>query len=235
MQLPASALGTMSIPGHWARIRDAALIDFDVQPLVLMTRPSPASFAAWGAAEEAERRYLMYQWLAVYVPEPRNWRMFSEFASGFLLSFEVALQHFKKEFQAKARGTPDRFFPWIQSLSDPDDHPPDFTLFNVEFRGLRVLRHVVAHHELISLRHSLGDDEVSEFHGPSSGRTARRHFPRVTTQQYRALTSDGQKALPLKELPEWARRVRRTPAPRLMREGLRRLKHMMVAAEAKFK
>jgi hypothetical protein len=221
----------MPLPGSIPVIRDASIVDFDQMDLNIVRQPASAKLTAWRAAEEAERRFLMYQWLAFYVSEPRNWRMFAELAGGFLLSFEVAVQHLVKALSPVVGGTAGSFWAWMEKHRDDPDNHGDPSLYNIEFRGLRLLRHILAHHEPLELSHSHGDDVVEQFHGPSGGRTARRHFKPITDAQYAKLTDAGKRALPQSLIGDWNTRAESNPAPRIMFEGLRRLKHLLLAAE----
>ena len=206
----------MPLPSHVARYDSVELLDIDQLPYLIAVRPANASLRAWSKLEETERRWTMFDWGTFVVTHPnRCERMFRDFGSAYLMSFEATIQVLLQERFPDER---QRREPWLRQQP----------AYDFLCRGLRTLRHLEAH---VRSGHVIARRDArvySRFAGASTGGTVPRHWERVDRGDFALLQTP---RIDASELPQWNDLCDERPVLALMRDGLLQL-HELVAGGA---
>lgn len=201
------------LPSSIARYDSVDLLDLDELPYVCVRRPVDATLRAWDKAEEAERRWAMFDWATFVITSPtRNVRLMQDLSSAYLMSFEATIQILKDE--GRCDGSED----WLKARE----------AYNLTVRGLRCLRNLDAHIRTGRLVNRSDRQTASRFANVMIGGTITWQWPKITDETFASLRSP---KLGSTELAAFNSVVEEQSALEVMRAALMSLHEILLAAE----
>jgi hypothetical protein len=171
--------------------------------------PPGAALRAWPKLQEAERRWIYFEWFTHGVAKEGTGytTLLDDTASAYLMTFEAVLQMVGNQIGKSG----DRLTAWLKTL------PPD--VYDLTCRGLRTLRNIEAHvrpGNLERVGNQLGASLFAS--GSDPGLTLPWCFTALTP-----IELPRTRHLTVAELPDWRELVESNLAATVMRDGVQRL------------